>query len=200
MRTVEPSSRLTRAEPWICENSRSVCSFSQQISSPRPAIAPSSISAAVVIGHQLAAADLAKHLALVGQAGRALRGAADEQIGRPAIDRHLVDLVLRPRAVDDRLVIAGDKALAFAKPRNAQGKKMLFEESFCLRRRRTVRGLWRCGRDRAARCRAPSDRPAAFVAPLSACSSRETPCRRRDDRPRSSPRYRTRRPAHIGCR
>src|SRR6185503_21304 len=84
---------------------------------------------AIVIGHQLAAADLAEDLALVRQAGRALRGAADEQIGRPAIDRHLVDLVLRPRAVDDGLIIAGDKALAFAKSRNAQGEKMLLEES-----------------------------------------------------------------------
>ena len=87
---------------------------------------------AVVIGHQLAAADLAEHLATIGQADRTLGGAADEQIGRPAIDRHLVDLVLRPRAVDDGLVIAGDKPLAFAKPRNAQGKKMLLEESFRL--------------------------------------------------------------------
>src|SRR5205085_12112577 len=37
------------------------------------------------------------------------------------------------RAVDDGLIIAGDKALAFTKPRNAKGTEMLLEESFCLR-------------------------------------------------------------------
>ena len=83
---------------------------------------------AIVIGHQLAAADLAKHLALVGEPCRALLGAANEQIGRPAIDRHIIDLVLGPRAVDDWLIVTGDKPLAFAKPRDTQGKKILLEK------------------------------------------------------------------------
>ena len=86
---------------------------------------------AVVIGHQLAAADLAEHLSLVGQPGRILVGAADEQVGGTAIDRHGVDFVLGLRAVDHGLVVTGDKALAFAEPRNPQRQKVLLEEGFC---------------------------------------------------------------------
>ena len=86
---------------------------------------------AVVIGHQLAAADLAENLSLVGQSGRILVGAPDEQIGGTAIDRHIVDFVLGPRAVDHGLVVTGDKALAFAEPRNPQRQKILLEEGFC---------------------------------------------------------------------
>ncbi len=87
---------------------------------------------AIVIRHQLAATDLSKHLALVGQARRTLPRAADEQIGRAAIDRHGVDVGLGPGAVDDGLVIAGNKALGFAEPRDAQGKEMLLEEDLGL--------------------------------------------------------------------
>ena len=83
---------------------------------------------AIVIGHELAAADLAEHLALVGQARGTLPGAADEQIGGSAIDRHGVDVGLGPGAVDDGLVVAGDKTLGFAEPRDSQGKEMLLEE------------------------------------------------------------------------
>jgi hypothetical protein len=98
-------------------NSKSVWFLSQQISSrARQSRCPR--SGAIVIRHQLAAADLAKHLALVGQACRTLAGAADEQIGGAAIDRHGVDVGLGFGAIDDGLVIAGDETLGLAEPRD----------------------------------------------------------------------------------
>src|SRR5260370_34832775 len=78
---------------------------------------------------ELAGTDLAEPLAFVGQAARGLFDAADEQIGGTTIDRHGVDLGLCPRAVDHRLVVAGDEAVIFAKPRDAQGQKMFLKES-----------------------------------------------------------------------
>src|SRR5262249_37572194 len=48
---------------------------------------------------------------------------------RTPIDRHVVDLGLGPRSVEDRFVIAGDEARVLSKARDPQGKKMLFEES-----------------------------------------------------------------------
>ncbi len=57
---------------------------------------------AVVIGHQLAPADLAIHRAAVRQADRALVLAAHEQVGRAAIDRNIVDVGLVPRAIEHR--------------------------------------------------------------------------------------------------
>src|SRR6195256_3996404 len=83
----------------------------------------------IVIGNELATADLANHLPLIGQPVRALFDAADEQIRRTAIDRHGVGIGLSPGPVDDRLVIAGDEAVASPEPRDAQGKKMFFEKS-----------------------------------------------------------------------
>ncbi len=84
--------------------------------------------AAIVIGYELAAADLAKHLSLVGQTNGVLFEAADKQVRGTAINRHGVDVGLGPGPVDHGLVVAGDKTLAFAKPRDAQGEKMLLEE------------------------------------------------------------------------
>ena len=68
----------------------------------------------IVIRHQLAAADLAKHLALVGQAYRTLIIAAHKQIRRTAIHRHIVNVGLRPRPVDHRLIITRDEAIGFS--------------------------------------------------------------------------------------
>src|SRR6185437_10357790 len=84
--------------------------------------------AAVVIGHELAAAYLAEHLALVRQVGRGLRIAAHEQVRGTPVDRHIIDLVLGQRSLDDRLVIAGDEAGILAEPRNLQRHEVLFEE------------------------------------------------------------------------
>src|SRR6202012_220746 len=72
--------------------------------------------AAIVIGHELAATDLAKHLALVRQARRVLLETTDKQVGRPTIDRHVIDIGLRARPLEDRLVIAGHKAGILAQP------------------------------------------------------------------------------------
>ena len=155
---------------------------------------------AVVIRHELAAADLAKHLALVGQAGGALRDAANEQVRRPAIDRHGVDVGLRPRAVDDRLVIAGDETLGFAEPRDSQAAENCSSKNArALAPSESSSALAR-GRDRAARCPAPSDRLAASLRRYRPAAYAKRLVGRRDDRPRSSPRYRPRPPAHIGCR
>ena len=95
---------------------------------PRPSSTPSSICAAVIVGHELAAADLAEHLALVRQIGRGLRIAAHEQVGGTPVDRHIIDLVLGPRSLDDRLVIAGDEAGILAQTRNLQRHEIFFEE------------------------------------------------------------------------
>ena len=72
----------------------------------------------IIVGHELAAADFAKHLALVGQAAVALLLAAHEQVRGTAIDRNGIDVGLRPRPVDDRLVVAGNEALALPEPRD----------------------------------------------------------------------------------
>src|SRR6516162_5360352 len=81
---------------------------------------------AIVVRHELAAADFAKHLALVGQTRCVLPEAADEQVRRTPIDRHVVDVSPGPRSVEDGFVIAGDEAGILAKTRDPQGKKMLF--------------------------------------------------------------------------
>ena len=82
----------------------------------------------IVIGHELAAPDLAKHLSLIRQTGRILFEAANEQIRRTAIDRHVVDVGPGPGAVDHGLVVAGDEARILAEPRDLQGQKMRLEK------------------------------------------------------------------------
>ena len=84
--------------------------------------------AAIIIRHKLAAADLAKHLPLVGQVGRTLLKAADEQIRGSAIDRHVIDPGLGARSIEDGFVIAGDKAGILAEPRDLQRDEMVLEE------------------------------------------------------------------------
>src|SRR5205085_6306677 len=85
---------------------------------------------AVVIGHELAAADLAIGRALVGQADRILLVAAHEQVRGPAIDRDVVDVGLRARSLQHRLVIAGDETVGLAEARYPQRRKILLEEGF----------------------------------------------------------------------
>lgn len=84
--------------------------------------------AAVVIRYQLAPADLAEHLALVGHAGARLREAAHEEVGRPPVYRHGVDIGPNARAVDDGFIVAGDEAGLLADPRNLQRHEMPLEE------------------------------------------------------------------------
>ncbi len=128
MRTVEPSSSCTRAEPWICANRRSVWLLSQH--DFQPALLDRAILdlRAIVIGHELAAADLAIDRALVRQIGRGLVKALHEQVRGTPVDRDVEDLVRLPRSLDDGLVIAGDEAVALAEPRYFQRREILLEE------------------------------------------------------------------------
>src|SRR5207253_11202034 len=102
--------------------------------------------------------------------GRTLLKAADEQVRGTAIDRHVVDIGLGARSLEDRFVIAGDEAGILAEPRDLQRDEMLLEEGACLgavgnlRSPRRAAGLAQrnpqrlcSGRQRVFR----SDRPAA---------------------------------------
>ena len=85
--------------------------------------------AAVVIGHDLAAADAAADLdALAGKRIAELAPAGDDQIGRPAIERRGELAGRHARAVDDRLVIAGEKAVRVAELADAQRPEIVLEE------------------------------------------------------------------------
>ncbi|CCD96483.1 hypothetical protein BRAO375_600055 [Bradyrhizobium sp. ORS 375] len=83
---------------------------------------------AVVVGHELAPSDLAIDRTLVGQARRVLLETAHEQVGRTAIDRNVVDLVLGARALDHRLVVAGDEAVGIAELGDLQRLEISLEE------------------------------------------------------------------------
>jgi hypothetical protein len=85
---------------------------------------------AIVIRHELATADLAKYLPLVGQPDGILFESAHEQIGWTPIHRHGVGFGLDPRALDHGFIVAGDKTLIFPKPRDPQRPEILLEESF----------------------------------------------------------------------
>src|SRR6185437_189164 len=82
----------------------------------------------IIIGHELAAAYLAKYLAFVGQSDRRLGEAFYEQIGGTAVDRNVIDIGLGSRSVDNRLIITRDETRILAKARDAQGHEVLFEK------------------------------------------------------------------------
>ena len=85
--------------------------------------------AAIVIGHDLAAADAAADFdALARESVAELAPAGDDEIGRPAIKRRRELAGRHPRAFDDRLVIAGEKALGVAEPVDAQRPEIVLEE------------------------------------------------------------------------
>ena len=85
--------------------------------------------AAIVIGHDLAAADAAADLdALARERIAELAPAGDDQIGRPAVERRREVAGRHPRALDDRLVIAGEKAVAVAELVDAQRPEIILEE------------------------------------------------------------------------
>ena len=102
---------------------------SQQISRCQPSSAPSSISAAIVIRHDLAAADTAAHFhALARKHIAELAAAGDGEIGRPAIKRRSEFAGRHARALDDRLVIAGEKAITVAELADPQRPEIVLEE------------------------------------------------------------------------
>src|SRR6185437_137658 len=65
----------------------------------------------IIIWHQFPATDLAKHRPAVRQRERALLVAPDKEIRWAPINRYVVNVRLRARSIDDRLVIAGDEAV-----------------------------------------------------------------------------------------
>src|SRR5262249_54918147 len=83
------------------------------------------------------AADLAIDLALVGELALLLAAGRDEIAG-PAIDRHGVFRRRKPRAGDDRLVIAGEKSRRGAHLGDAQRGENRFEEGARFRGLRRV--------------------------------------------------------------
>ncbi len=124
-----PSSSLIRADPWICANSTSISLRSQQISRCQPSSAPSSICAAVIIRHELAAADAPADLdAFARKRVAELALAGDREVGRPAIKRRGELAGRNARPLDDRLVISGEKAVAVAKLVDAQRPEIVLEE------------------------------------------------------------------------
>src|SRR5262249_35700233 len=83
--------------------------------------------AAIVIGHELAAALAPQRLPPVGKAGA---GAARRrhEIGRTAIDRDLEDGRRKPRPVAHRLVVAGEEAGTVAQLADAQRAEVALEK------------------------------------------------------------------------
>jgi len=119
-----PSSRITRAEPWIEIESASNGSRSQQISSFWPSSAPSSISPAVVIRHELVLLVEPSDLhAFIGKwlgAGAVARG---NEVVRTAVKRHVEFRTGKARALDDRLEISRHESLRLARRAMRTGRK-----------------------------------------------------------------------------
>ena len=84
---------------------------------------------AIVIGHDFAAADAAADLdALAGKRIAEFAAAGDDEVGRPAVQRRGKFAGRNPRAVDDRLVIAGEKAVGVAELADAKRPEIVLEE------------------------------------------------------------------------
>ncbi len=133
--------------------------------------------AAVVIGNELAVRHAAECLARVGER-RAVGEAGRGEIGRPAIERHREFPRRETRAVDDRLVIAGEEARRFAELADAHRNEIGFEE---LARRgafqwprldRAARRPVRAPHAPAGRRRRPAEPRAAACACACDCSAR----------------------------
>ena len=65
---------------------------------------------------------------LLGKRIAKLAPAGDDQIGRPAIERRSKFAGRNARAVDDRLVIAGEKAVGIAELADAKRPEIVLEE------------------------------------------------------------------------
>src|SRR5262249_17813440 len=103
--------------------------------------------AAIVVRHDLAVLVAAPdQRALVGKGGRTRRVAGSHEIMWTSVERDVKFRIGKARALDDRLVITGQKALRFAEPRDLHRAKIILEEA--------ARGLL-VGRPR--RGRAPAD-------------------------------------------
>ena len=84
---------------------------------------------AVVERHELALRPALLFLAVAGGgSARHRHAAARQQVRRLAIERIVVAIALAARAVDDRLVIAGDETVRRAERRDADRAEVLLEE------------------------------------------------------------------------
>src|SRR5271156_5717672 len=87
--------------------------------------------AAGVIGHDLAAAETAANgCALAWERFAQPTPAGDDEIRRPTIERRGELAGRHARALDDRLVIAGEEAVGIADPVDADGTEIVLEEFF----------------------------------------------------------------------
>src|SRR5262249_9768824 len=86
--------------------------------------------AAVVVRHQLVVAGAAADPhALVRKSGGAGRVAVRDQVARPAVERNRKLGAGKARARNNRLEIAGQKSLGLTQASDADGLKILLEES-----------------------------------------------------------------------
>src|SRR3974377_2362535 len=71
------------------------------------------------------------------------RAACNKKIGRTPVERDMELRIWKPRALNDRLIIPGQKSLHLAQARNAHRRKILLEEGARSRRipRRRPRSL-----------------------------------------------------------
>ena len=83
---------------------------------------------AVEIRRVFAARDAAHHAAAVGEALRLALAPHVDEVARAAVKRHLEVVGLDARAVDDRLVIAGEKAVRIVDFRNTNRAEILLEK------------------------------------------------------------------------
>jgi hypothetical protein len=83
--------------------------------------------AAVVIRHELAARCAAQGAAGVGK-WTAIRHARHHQVARTTVQRHREFPCREPRAIDDRLIIAGEKAGGIAQLSDSHGNEICLEK------------------------------------------------------------------------
>src|SRR5262249_57164631 len=85
-------------------------------------------SAAIVVRHDLAVfAAAPDQRALVGKGAGTRRVAGSHKIMRTPVERYVKFRIGQARALDDRLVVAGQKALRFAEPRDLHRPQIVLE-------------------------------------------------------------------------
>ena len=163
-----PSSSSTRAEPWIWIEERVERILEPADFELRPSSAPSSIARAVVIRHDLASWRCRRPIfsPLLGRRRRPACLPPRQQIARRAVERNVEIPVGKARALDDRLVIAGERS-----PSASPSGEIRTGRKFSSKNARASPGLLGApatrlaGRPRAA---PPIDRPAVARRPLAA--------------------------------
>src|SRR5262249_55529054 len=103
--------------------------------------------AAIMIRHDLAFfVEASDRHSLIGEVVGAGLEARRHQILRAAVERHVEFGTRKARALHDRLIVAGEKALRLAQPGDAHRPEIVLEERACRRRiRRPHRGAAAAG-------------------------------------------------------